>query len=186
MIYELKQNIDLLSVVESAGVEIIHRGTRYVGLCPFHTEKTPSFYVFPDNRFKCFGCGEHGDCIDFVMKLHGLSFQDALKHLGIEQGPMTPEVKRNIERRKQRAERVKRFRDWEQLYCWDVSNLWHKTKRLMMKGIAPEDLELYAPLFHMLPVWEHHREILIHGTDREKFKLFKEAQNGKFRFRKAA
>lgn len=176
-ISEFKQNIDFTLVVESAGVELTRRGTRHVGLCPFHTEQTPSFFVFPDNHFKCFGCGASGDCIDFVQKLHCLSFQDALRHLGIEQGRITPEVRRDIERRKRRAELVKRFRDWEQRYCTDISDLWHKTKRLMMNGIPPDDLDLYAALFHMLPVWEYHREILIHGTDREKFKLYKEAQH---------
>ena len=186
MINEAKQNIDLVSVAESAGVEFVRRGTRHVGLCPFHAERAPSFYVFPDNRFKCFGCGEHGDVIDFVQKMYGLSFPDALKHLGIEQGELTPEIKRDIERRKHRAELVKKFRDWEQWYGMEISDLWHKTKRLMMKGIPTDDLDLYSPLFHMLPVWEHHREILIHGTDREKYKLYKEAQNGRFQFRKAA
>jgi len=176
MISELKRDIDLLSVVENAGVEMKRAGTRYCGLCPFHSENTPSFFVFQDNRFKCFGCGESGDCINFVMKLHGLSFPDALKHLGIEQGELTPEIRREIERRKHRAELVRQFRDWEQRYCSYVSDLWHKTKKLMMKGIRREDLELYAPLFHMLPVCEYHREILIHGTDREKFELYKEAQ----------
>jgi hypothetical protein len=174
MISELKKSIDLLSVAESAGVDLHKRGCRHCGLCPFHTEKTPSFFIFPDNRFKCFGCGESGDCIDFVMKLHGLSFPDALKHLGIEQGPMTPEIRRNIERRKQQAARIKRFRDWEQRYCWYVSDLWFQTKRLMANGIPPGDLELYAPLFHMLPIWRNQIDVLVHGTDQEKFKLFED------------
>ena len=47
-----KQNIDLVSVVEGVGIELKKRGTRHVGLCPFHSEKTPSFFIFPDNRFK--------------------------------------------------------------------------------------------------------------------------------------
>ncbi|MGD9230684.1 MAG: CHC2 zinc finger domain-containing protein [Desulfobacterales bacterium] len=179
-ISEIKQNIDLVSVMESAGVELKRSGTRHVGLCPFHAEKTPSFFVFRDNHFKCFGCGEHGDCIDFVQKMYGLSFPDALKYLGIEQGEPTPETRRKIERRKHRAELVRQFRDWEQWYGMEISDLWHKTKRLMMKGIPTEDLELYAPLFHMLPVWEHHRDILINGNDIEKFKLYKEAQDERF------
>ena len=179
----LKENIDLVSVVESAGVELKRSGTRHVGLCPFHTERTPSFFVFPDGHYKCWGCGSYGDVIDFVQEMHGLSFQDALKYLGIEQGRITPKVKREIERRKCRAELVKQFRDWEQFHGTYISDLWHKTKRLMVKGIPPDDLDLYAPLFHMLPVWEFHREILIHGTDREKFELYREAQkNEKFRF----
>ena len=186
MLAKLKKSIDLMSVVEFAGVELKRSGTRHVGLCPFHTEKTPSFYIFPDNHFKCFGCGVHGDSIDFIQKLHGLSFPDALRHLGIEQGELTPEVRRDIAKRKHRAKLKRQFRDWEQRYGTHISNLWHKTKRLMVAGIPLDDLELHTSLFHMLPVWEHHRNILISGTDEEKFELYKEARNGKFRLREAA
>jgi len=64
----------------------------------------------------------------------------------------------------------------EQRYCSYVSDLWHKAKRLMMNDIPLDDLELYAPLFHILPIWEHHRDILINGTDKEKYKLYEEAR----------
>ncbi|HUV77829.1 MAG TPA: CHC2 zinc finger domain-containing protein, partial [Desulfobacterales bacterium] len=117
MIEAAKQNIDLVSVVEGAAVELKQRGTRHVGLCPFHNEKTPSFFIFNDNRFKCFGCGERGDTIDFIQKLYGLSFKDALQHLGIEQGPVTPEIKADIKERKRKAELVRNFREWEIQYC---------------------------------------------------------------------
>ena len=176
MIEAAKQNIDLVSVVEGAAVELKQRGTRHVGLCPFHNEKTPSFFIFNDNRFKCFGCGERGDTIDFIQKLYGLSFKDALQHLGIEQGPVTPEIKRNIQERKRKAELVKRFREWELHYCIHVSDLYFRTKKLMMNGIPPEDLDSCANLFHKLPIWENHISILVHGSDKEKFKLYKEAQ----------
>jgi hypothetical protein len=175
MIQTAKQNLDLVSVVEASGVEVKRYGARHVGLCPFHDEKTPSFFIFDNNRFKCFGCGAHGDSIDFIQKLYGLSFQDALKHLGIEQGPITPELKRGIEERKRKAQLVKKFRDWEIQYCIYVSDLHFRTKKLM-NGILLEDLDLYALLFHKLPVWEHHIHILIHGSDKEKFKLYQEAQ----------
>ena len=175
MIAELKQNIDLVSVVESAGVELHQRGTRHVGLCPFHTERTPSFFVFNDHRFKCFSCQESGDVIDFVRKLHGLSFQDALRHLGIRQSRVTPAVKVDIERRKHRAKLLKQFKDWDRLYCDFISRLWRQTRKLML-AIPPEDLELYAPLLHMLPVWEYHRDIIIYGSDKLKFELYKDKE----------
>jgi len=55
---------------------------RKFSLCPFHNEKTPSFWVFDDNSWKCFGCGANGqNAIDFVMKKKGLSFRDAVNHL---------------------------------------------------------------------------------------------------------
>jgi len=182
MISELKQNINLVSVVESSGVELAQRGTKHVGLCPFHADRTPSFFISQDNHFKCFGCGEHGDVIDFVKKLYGFSFQDALKHLGIKQGKITPEIRRDIARRKRRAELIKKFRNWEQRKCRHVSNSWRETRKLMLDGIQPDDLDIYAPLFHMLPIWEYHRDIFINGNDELKYKLFQEAQHARSRF----
>ncbi len=180
MIAEFKQNIDIVSVVKSAGVDLQQRGTRHIGLCPLHAEKTPSFFVFDDNRFKCFGCQESGDVIDFVQKLHGLTFQDALKHLGIERGEITPQVRRDIEGRKRKAELLTQFRGWEEKYCSYVSKLWRRTRKLMLK-IPPEDLELYAPLLQMLPLWEYHRDILIHGSDKLKYKLYKDKEARKWK-----
>lgn len=49
--------------------------------CPFHQEKTPSFVIYKDNHFHCFGCQAHGDSIEFVMKLFGINFIDAVKYL---------------------------------------------------------------------------------------------------------
>lgn len=62
--------------------------SRYVGLCPFHKENTPSFtlYKHPNDpkeiwRFKCFGCGKSGDVIRFIMKYKGLEFVDSVNHI---------------------------------------------------------------------------------------------------------
>lgn len=54
---------------------------RKYGLCPFHNENSPSFYIFPDNRFHCFGCQVGGTSIDFVMKRDGVDFIGAVKVL---------------------------------------------------------------------------------------------------------
>lgn len=51
------------------------------GLCPFHNERTPSFNIFPDNHYHCFGCGEHGSSIDFVMKTQNKTFIEAIRQL---------------------------------------------------------------------------------------------------------
>lgn len=176
MLAAQKQNIDLASIVVDAGVELKQRGARHVGLCPFHNEKTPSFYIFQDNHYKCFGCGAHGDVIDFVQKLYGLSFLDALKHLGVEQGQITPKIRQDIERRKRRAELVKQFKDWVNRYTAHVGTLIIETEKLMKDGIPPEDLELYAPLLHGLPVWKYYLSILVEESEEEKFELYKEAQ----------
>lgn len=81
-IEKVKAAADIKSVVEGSGVKLKRVGSALKGLCPFHTEKTPSFTVTPaKNIFKCFGCGKSGDPIAFVMELQKLSFLEAVVEL---------------------------------------------------------------------------------------------------------
>jgi hypothetical protein len=58
-------------------------GNKYSAKCPFHEEKTPSFYLYPEtNTYHCFGCQAHGDVINLIMHLYGLSFKEAIRMLG--------------------------------------------------------------------------------------------------------
>jgi DNA primase len=69
---ELKLRSDMADVASSY-VNLKKHGRNYVGLCPFHSEKTPSFTVFPNTEtFHCFGCGVGGDVISFVMRAENL------------------------------------------------------------------------------------------------------------------
>ena len=78
---DLKARVNLLEVV-SRVVTVRKVGSRFRGLCPFHQEKTPSFYVNPDNGFyKCFGCGKAGDAITFVRETEGLTFIESVETL---------------------------------------------------------------------------------------------------------
>ncbi len=78
----VKQEADLKKVVESLGVELRRAGANWVGKCPFHNEKTGSFTVHPrNNHWKCYGCGEGGNAIDFVMKKKGCDFIEAVKYV---------------------------------------------------------------------------------------------------------
>ena len=68
---ELRERVDVSAVV-GRRVQLKRSGRDLKGLCPFHGEKTPSFYVVPDKRiYHCFGCGKTGDAIKFVMELEG-------------------------------------------------------------------------------------------------------------------
>lgn len=70
--------------VISSYVVLRQSGKEFIGLCPFHSEKTPSFTVNEEKGlFHCFGCGESGDAITFVRKVEGLSFKEALSRLGL-------------------------------------------------------------------------------------------------------
>ncbi|QXM05714.1 DNA primase [Crassaminicella indica] len=82
LIDEIKSQNDIIDVV-SKYVQLKKAGQNYKGLCPFHNEKTPSFIVSAEKQFyHCFGCGESGDVISFIMKLENLDFIDALRLLG--------------------------------------------------------------------------------------------------------
>jgi len=97
----------IVEVVEAAGVALRRVGREWFGLCPFHSENTPSFAVNEDkNVWCCHGCHEGGDSISFIMKFHGVNFRDALKLLGIEAD------KRPEPRAVRRRERAKRIAAW--------------------------------------------------------------------------
>ena len=80
-IEEIKEKVRLVELVAES-VELRQRGQNYVGLCPFHSEKTPSFQVRDaDNYYHCFGCGVSGNVITFVMESQGISFPEAVEYL---------------------------------------------------------------------------------------------------------
>ncbi|WP_243834297.1 DNA primase [Halanaerobium saccharolyticum] len=91
-INEVKENVDIVDLV-SDYLELEKTGNRYKGLCPFHSEKTPSFFVNPDNNFyHCFGCGAGGDTINFVMEIENLTFVESLKMLAERTGMELPDM----------------------------------------------------------------------------------------------
>jgi DNA primase len=78
-----------LSAVIGRRVRLARSGKQWKGCCPFHGEKTPSFYVY-DDGYHCFGCGAHGDAITFVMQSQGLAFMEAVGQLAAEAGLEVP------------------------------------------------------------------------------------------------
>src|SRR5580704_13345078 len=81
---ELRDRISLSGLV-GRRVKLARRGREFVGLCPFHKEKTPSFNVVEDKGFyHCFGCGVHGDVIGFTMQMESLSFPEAVTALAAQ------------------------------------------------------------------------------------------------------
>ncbi len=82
-------------------VKLAKSGRQWKGCCPFHNERTPSFYVY-DDHYHCFGCGSHGDAIAYVMQQQGMEFREAVDQLAAEAGlevPRSPEANA-IERRR--------------------------------------------------------------------------------------
>jgi DNA primase len=88
---DLLNRVDIVDVV-SRYVQLKKGGANYLGLCPFHGEKSPSFTVSPAKQFyHCFGCGEHGNAIGFLMAYGGMGYVDAVKELAASAGMQVPE-----------------------------------------------------------------------------------------------
>ena len=96
---DLRLQANIVQVVQEY-VPLKRAGTTYKGLCPFHSEKTPSFHVNPDKGFfHCFGCGVGGDVFKFLELHEKVGFQDAVRMLAQKFGVALPEPKRGQRRR---------------------------------------------------------------------------------------
>ncbi len=104
---EVRRGVDALQVIGES-VALKRRGSRWVGLCPFHSEKTPSFTVNEEGLWHCFGCSEGGDIFRFVMEQEALGFSEAVRSLaeraGLEipasEAARTPQRRREIDKRR--------------------------------------------------------------------------------------
>ena len=78
---EIKRKIDIVQVIGEK-VKLVKGGRNFKGLCPFHSEKTPSFMVSPELQiYRCFGCSKGGDVISFLEEFEGMEFVEALEYL---------------------------------------------------------------------------------------------------------
>lgn len=130
-IQHIKQEADLLRVVQSFGIEMKRAGANYVGRCPFHNEKTGSFTVHPrNNHWKCYGCGEGGNAIDFVMKIKGCEFIEAVKYVADTIGyTLTDDYQETPEQRQVRERKMQQVDVNQLAVVWFQEQL-QKNKRV--------------------------------------------------------
>ena len=111
---QIKSSLDIVDVI-SKYVVLKKTGRNYQGLCPFHNEKTPSFVVTPDKQiFKCFGCGEGGDVISFLMKINNQNFSEVIEE---QAGILGIELPKKSKNSKQYKEEKTRLYDAMDLAC---------------------------------------------------------------------
>ena len=150
---------EIVEVIKNHGIGLIQRGPRFVARCPFHDEKTPSFYVSPDRQtYHCFGCGCGGDVIAFVMQLNKMDFKAAIKHLGIENGkPTKIELNKNLIKRQQRQ----RYERWEREKTAELS-LDLRVCRNLIAGIRTEDdMDKFGDAYKILEKLEYEYDLFI-------------------------
>jgi DNA primase len=128
---------DACSIVDVVGETVLLKkaGKNYLGLCPFHSEKTPSFTVSPDKQmFYCFGCGEGGNVFSYLMKQQGMTFPEAVKSLAERTGIALPVQRQTREQKRRLSEREAIF-ELNQLSM----GLYRKTLRSDPRGKAARD-----------------------------------------------
>jgi len=152
----VKEQITLSDVVKDY-VELKRSGsskTRWVGLCPFHQEKTPSFCVSDDRGFfKCFACGQAGDVFTFIQQIGGVDFKEAIRQCkqiaGIKDEYLSPEQRRIFEAQaKRRALETAAFRKWKaglaESLVYYTNSVWRMYRIARRVGEDAEDLFIEA------------------------------------------
>jgi DNA primase len=143
---ELRSRVSLAGLI-GRRVKLVRRGREFAGLCPFHHEKTPSFYVVEDKSFfHCFGCGAHGDVIGFVMRADNLDFIEAIEKLAAEAGLAVP---RATPQERERAQRQKTLLEaLEAAAAFYENRLWSPAgsrarQYLQRRGLDPETIRRF-------------------------------------------
>ncbi|NMB02885.1 MAG: DNA primase, partial [Firmicutes bacterium] len=114
----VKSSVDIVELI-GRRVELRQTGQNYVGLCPFHNEKTPSFTVNPERQFyHCFGCQSGGNVINFVMETEQLSFPEAVTKLARESGIEVPAVSDREQKREAERERLRKVNELAARYYY--------------------------------------------------------------------
>jgi DNA primase len=151
---ELRNRISLAELI-GRRVRLVRRGREHVGLCPFHNEKTPSFYVVEDKGFfHCFGCGAHGDAIGWQMRADNVDFVEAIERLaglaGLAVPQSTPQERERAQRQKTLLEALEAAAQFYEKQLWSplgrngldylrARDLDDETIRRFRLGWAPED-----------------------------------------------
>jgi DNA primase len=146
----VKQAADIIEVV-STHTDLRRQGARYVGLCPFHDERTPSFSVEPQEKlYHCFGCGVGGDVIKFIEEKDGLGFAEAVEVLAdrygveLEREQEDPRAEAKRQRRRRLEELLDRAGAFYSSYLWESEEAGKARDALARRGLREEVLRTFG------------------------------------------
>lgn len=185
-IFQLVKQLNIVDIINHYNiVELKQRGRRWMAQCPLHDDHSPSFVVFPNGKWKCFGCGEHGDAVDLVAKVFNLKLIEAARMIardfGIEENnPLSPAARRKI------IQQIKK-REMEQIFCEKLDKAL-KTLSLFVRTInnllATSGYQAHcdlAELLHKVDYYENMIECLL-SNDPEIQKMALNSYNREFYF----
>lgn len=146
----VKQAVDIVEVI-SAHTDLRRQGARWVGLCPFHEERTPSFSVDAGEKlYHCFGCGVGGDTIKFIEEKEGLGFAEAVELLAdrygveLEREKEDPRAEAKRQQRRRLGELLDRTASFYAAYLWDSDEAGKAREYLAERGLGEEVLKAFA------------------------------------------
>ncbi|HEU4705751.1 MAG TPA: DNA primase [Solirubrobacterales bacterium] len=146
----VKQAVDIVEVV-SAHTDLRRQGSHYMGLCPFHEERSPSFSVEPTEKlYHCFGCGVGGDVIKFVEEKEGVGFTEAVELLAdrygveIEREQEDPQAERRRERRRRLEQLLDRTAAYYANYLWESKEAGKARDYLVGRGLGEGVLRAFG------------------------------------------
>jgi DNA primase len=146
----VKQAVDIVEVI-SAHTDLRRQGARWVGLCPFHEERTPSFSVDAGEKlYHCFGCGVGGDTIKFIEEKEGLGFAEAVELLAdrygveLEREREDPRAEAKRQQRRRLGELLDRTSSFYAAYLWDSEEAGKAREYLAERGLSEEVLKAFA------------------------------------------
>jgi DNA primase len=146
----VKQAVDIVEVI-SAHTDLRRQGTRWVGLCPFHEERTPSFSVDAQEKlYHCFGCGVGGDTIKFIEEKEGLGFAEAVELLAerygveLEREREDPRAEAKRQQRRRLGELLDRTASFYAAYLWESDEAAKAREYLAERGLGEEALRAFA------------------------------------------
>jgi DNA primase len=146
----VKQAADIVEVI-SVHTDLRRQGARYVGLCPFHEERTPSFSVEPQEKlYHCFGCGVGGDVIKFVEEKEGLGFAEAVEMLAdrygveLEREQEDPRAEARRQHRRRLEQLLERSAAFYANYFWESSEAGKAREYLAGRGLGEEALRAFG------------------------------------------
>jgi DNA primase len=146
----VKQAVDIVEVI-SAHTDLRRQGARWVGLCPFHEERTPSFSVDAQEKlYHCFGCGVGGDTIKFIEEKEGLGFAEAVELLAdrygveLEREREDPRAEAKRQQKRRLGELLDRTASFYAAYLWDSDEAAKAREYLIERGLSEETLRAFA------------------------------------------
>lgn len=171
----IKANVNIIDVVQRAGIKLNKKNS---ACCPFHTEKTPSFYINPQKQiFKCFGCGMGGDVISFVQAYYNIDFNATIKRLEDDYSLISADgvnlylnQKSSLKRTSERLKRKKQKRHEIALIDYR-RRLWLKIKSYNPPPEVADFSNEYLQATNEIDLIDYYCDIMAYGTGEQKEEL---------------